>query len=106
MRKKVTLMANTQPRRARPSSPVKKGKAPQYETPWKEGDPDKRIGINVPFPEPLMLQLDFLVSNRAISSKSSFIRDVVAEAATREVDKLRRVQEAMRRIEAEDRVRK
>lgn len=74
--------------------------------PWNAGDPDKKIGINVPFPEPLMLQLDYLVEHRAIRSKSSFIRDVVAEAATREVDRLRKIEEAIRRIDAEEKGRR
>lgn len=76
------------------------------DAPWNEGNPDKKIGINVPFPEPLMLQMEYLLEHRAITSKSSFIRDAVAEAATREVEKLRRLQEAMRRIEAEDRAKR
>lgn len=71
-------------------------------TPWSEGDPDKKISINVPFPEPLMLQLDWLIEQRAIRSKSSFIRDAVAEIATRETQRTLRVQEAVRRIEEED----
>lgn len=75
--------------------------------PWNAGDPDKKIGINVPFPEPLMLHLDYLVEHRAIrSKKSSFIRDVVAEAATREVDRLRKIEEAIRRIDAEEKGRR
>jgi len=77
-----------------------------HEAPWNRGDPGRKIAINVPFPEPLMIQLDYLVENRAIHSKSSFIRDVVNEAATREVEKLRRVQAAVRMIEAEDKARK
>ncbi|AAQ55009.1 hypothetical protein Bcep22_gp77 [Burkholderia phage Bcep22] len=98
-------MANTKPR-PRLSSSGKRPKVTEHETPWNEGNPERKIGINVPFPEPLMLQLDYLVKNRAIASKSSFIRDAVAAAATHEVEKLRRVQEAMRRIEEEDRARR
>lgn len=73
------------------------------DAPWNKGSPDKKIGINVPFPEPLMLQLDYLIEHRSITSKSSFIRDSVAAAAANEIQKLRRLQEAMRRIEEEDR---
>lgn len=98
-------MATSKPRQ-RHSSSGKRLKVTHPETPWNEGNPDKKIGINVPFPEPLMKQLDWLIENHAIHSKSSFIRDTVAAAATVEVDKLRRVQEAVRRIEAEDRARR
>ena len=71
-----------------------------YEAPWNKGDPSKKIGINVPFPETLMMQLDYLIEHNAIRSKSSFIRDAVAMAATNEIDKLRRLQEAMQRNKA------
>lgn len=96
----------SRPRTGRsPAKPAKAQRA-SAQTPWAEGNPEKKIGINVPFPEPLMLQLDYLIENRAITSKSSFIRDSVAAAATVEVEKLRRLQEAMRRIEQEDRARR
>lgn len=98
-------MATPKPR-PRPSSSGKRQKVTQHDVPWTEGDPTKTRSLNVPFPEPLWLQLDYLVKNRAIGSKLSFIRDAVAEAATREVEKLRRVQEAVRRIEEEDRARR
>lgn len=71
------------------------------EAPWNEGDPDKKIGINVPMPEPLMKMLDYLIENKAIRSKSSFIRDTVSQAASEEVARLRKVREAVRRMEAE-----
>jgi len=100
-------MANTQPRRRSLQAPAAKpAKSVEHDAPWTRGSPERKISINVPFPEPLMIQLDYLVENRAIHSKSSFIRDVVDAAATLEVEKLRRVQEAVRRIEAEDRARK
>lgn len=73
---------------------------PVEETPWNEGDPSKKISLNVPFPEPLMMQMDYLIKNRAILSKSSFIRDAVAAACTEEVRKLWRVREAVRRMDA------
>ncbi|MNL03449.1 hypothetical protein D3C87_1239870 [compost metagenome] len=69
------------------------------ETPWNDGDPSKKISLNVPFPEPLHLQLDYLLKNRAITSKSSFIRDAVAAACTEEIRKLWRVREAVRRMD-------
>lgn len=69
------------------------------ETPWDQGDPSKKISLNVPFPEPLMMQMDYLLKNRAITSKSSFIRDAVAAACTEEVRKLWRVKEAVRRMD-------
>ena len=80
----------------------KKAANPVEETPWTEGDPSKKISLNVPFPEPLMLQMDYLIKNRAITSKSSFIRDAVAAACTEEVRKLWRVKEAVRRMEEEE----
>ncbi len=69
------------------------------ETPWDQGDPSKKISLNVPFPEPLMMQMDYLIQHRAIGSKSSFIRDAVAAACTEEVRKLWRVREAVRRMD-------
>lgn len=72
---------------------------PVEETPWVEGDPAKKISLNVPFPEPLHLQLDYLVKHRAIGSKSAFIRDAVAAACTEEIRKLWRVREAVRRMD-------
>ena len=66
------------------------------------GDPTRKISINVPFPEPLMRQLDYLLEVRAIRSKSSFIRDAVAEVASRETDRAMRIQEAVRKIDKED----
>jgi Arc/MetJ-type ribon-helix-helix transcriptional regulator len=98
-------MATTKPR-ARRATSARTSTVKEHEAPWNKGDPAKKIGINIPFPEPLMLQLDYLIEHRAIHSKSSFIRDAVAAAATNEVEKLRRVQEAVRRIEEEDRGRR
>lgn len=68
----------------------------KQDIPWKGADPSKKISINVPFPEPLMKQLDYLVENRVIRSKSSFIRDAVAAAATEETERFWDVQEAVR----------
>lgn len=92
---------------ARPRSPAKRKPVlnispAEDRTPWAGGDPDKKISINVPFPETLMLQMEWLLEQRAIRSKSSFIRDAVAEIATREAGRAMRVQEAVRRMEEED----
>ncbi len=70
------------------------------DTPWKDGDPTKKISLNVPFPEPLHMQLEYLIEHRAISSKSSFIRDAVARACEEEVQKIWKVREAVRRMDA------
>lgn len=95
-------MANTQPRRL-----MTKREAPKRrridDEPWLEGDPDKRIGMNTPIDEPLMLKLDWLIANRIIFSKASFIREVVAKAADEEIKRARRLREAERRIAAEER---
>lgn len=83
--------------------PRSKPEQPEEDAPWSQGDPSKKISINVPFPEPLMLQMDWLIENNAIRSKSSFVRDAVAAACTEEIRKLRRVREAVRRMEEEER---
>lgn len=72
------------------------------ETPWSQGDPSKKISLNVPFPEPLMMQMDYLIEHRSITSKSSFIRDAVARACEEEIQKLWRVREAVRRMESSE----
>lgn len=69
------------------------------ETPWSKGDPSKKISLNVPFPEPLMMQLDWLLERNAIRSKSSFIRDAVANAAAEEATKVLRLQKALRELD-------
>ncbi len=69
------------------------------DTPWTSGDPAKKVSLNIPLPEPLHMQLDYLVQHNAIRSKSSFIRDAVAAACTEEIAKLWRVREAVRRME-------
>lgn len=75
---------------------------PSDDAPWDSANPDKKMGINVPFPEPLMVKLDYLIEHRAIVSKSSFIRESVAAAADVEIEKVRRLQEALRRMDEED----
>lgn len=72
---------------------------PAEETPRNEGGPSRKVSLNAPFSEPLHMQLDFLLKNRAILSKSSFIRDAVAAACTEEIRKLWRVKEAVRRMD-------
>ena len=91
-------MANTSPRRT-----MQKRTIPKGDMPWHKGDPTKKIGLNTPLPEPLMLQLDWLVENKVIFSKAAFIREVVSKAAEEAVNRANRVKEAVRRIEAEDR---
>lgn len=76
---------------------------PTSERPWEKGDPTRRIGLNTPIPEPLMLQLDWLIENKIIFSKASFIRDVVAKAAEAEIERAHKVREAVRRLESEER---
>lgn len=72
------------------------------ETPWAKGDPTRKVALNVPFPEPLMMQMDYLIENKAIFSKSSFIRDAVAKAAQEEIGRLERVREAIRQMDARE----
>lgn len=72
---------------------------PPGETPWEHGDQGKKISINLPMPEPLMIKLDYLIENKAIFSKSSFIRDVVEKAADEEIARLWRVREAIRQYD-------
>lgn len=92
-------MVNTNPRRLMTTQRrMKPG-----DTPWSKGDPTKKVGLNTPIPEPLMLQLDWLVENKVIFSKASFIRDVVSAAAEAAITKHRRVQQAVKQIESEDR---
>lgn len=95
-------MANTQPRRLmKKRDPLKRRRID--DEPWTQGDPDKRIGLNTPIHEPLMLKLDFLIANKVIFSKAQFIRDVVEKAADEEIKRARRLHEAERRIAAEER---
>lgn len=91
-------MVNTSPRRTMP-----KRQKPKSDRPWDHGDLTKRIGLNTPISEPLMLMLDYLVEQRAIFSKASFIREVVERAAEEEINRLWKVREAMKRIEVAER---
>lgn len=76
---------------------------PAADKPWKHGDPTKRIGLNTPIPEPLMLQLDWLIENKVIFSKAAFIREVVAKAAKEAIERAYKVKEAVRLIDAQGR---
>lgn len=76
---------------------------PDHDRPWNSGDPTRKVSLNVPFPEPLILQLGYLVENNAIRSKSSFIRDAVAKAAEEDVQRLWHVREAVRQMEQKKR---
>jgi hypothetical protein len=90
-------MANTAPRR--PPVQHRPKQRPDPDAPWTAADPSRKVAINVPFAEPVMAQLDFLVENRMIFSKASFIRDTVAAAAEAKINEFRRMQEAMRRMD-------
>lgn len=68
------------------------------ETPWSKGDPTKKIGLNTPLSEPLMLQLDWLVEKRIIKSKASFIREILERACEDEINKYQRLQEKIAKI--------
>jgi hypothetical protein len=89
-------MVNITPRRkVRPDQkPRKKADG----APWSKGDPTRKIGLNTPIPEPLMLQLDWLIENKVIFSKASFIREVVSKAAEEEIKRALRVREAVKRM--------
>lgn len=94
-------MVNVTPRRkGAPNGPRQKITADRE--PWTKGDPDKKIGLNTPLPEPLMMKLDYLIENRVIFSKASFIREIVDAAADREITKFGKMKEAYKRIEAEE----
>lgn len=71
---------------------------PKQDRPWLAESPEKKVSLNVPFPEQLHLQMEYLLEHKAIRSKSSFIRDAVAAAAEEEVRRLWDVQEAVRRM--------
>lgn len=91
-------MVNTTPRRTMPAR-----RKPKSDRPWEKGDPTRRIGLNTPLPEPIMLMLDYLVEQKAIFSKAAFIREVVERAAQEEIKRLWKVREAVRRLESEER---
>lgn len=91
-------MVNTKPRRLMPKRQKPKGREP-----WHDADPTRRVGLNVPIPEPLMVQLDWLIENKVIFSKAAFIREVVSKAAEDEINRTYRVRTAVKRLEAEER---
>lgn len=76
---------------------------PTGNEPWRHGDPTKKIGLNTPIDEPLMLMLDYLVENRVIFSKASFIREVVTKAAEEEIARFWKVREAIKGMDAKTR---
>ncbi len=91
-------MVNINPRRKTPVKPRRKGD----DAPWRHGDPTRKIGLNTPISEPLMMQLDWLIENKAIFSKASFIREVVSKAAEDEIKRVMKVREAVRRLDNEE----
>jgi metal-responsive CopG/Arc/MetJ family transcriptional regulator len=58
---------------------------------------ERRISINVPMPESLMLQLDYLIEHKAIRSKSSFIRDAVAKEAQLEMERVHHIERLLKK---------
>jgi len=78
---------------------------PKGPEPWHQGDPTRKIGLNTPIDEPLMLMLDFLVENKAIFSKAQFIREAVTKAAQAEIAHLYKVREAVKRLDLEEKAR-
>lgn len=100
-------MVNTKPRRkSHPAAPSRKRPKSSDPAPWTKGDPTRMYGLNTPVPEPLMMQLDFLVENKAIFSKAAFIREVVGKAAEAEITRLRRVRAAVKQLDADERRRR
>ncbi|KDR25970.1 hypothetical protein [Caballeronia zhejiangensis] len=93
-------MANMNPRRR--TTPGPKEKTGISEGRWAEGDPAKKVAINCPFPEPTMLQLEWLIENNFIHSKASFIREVVAAAATREVERAKKIRAFVEKLDAQE----
>lgn len=73
--------------------------AKKNDRPWIEGDPTRKSHLNLPIPEPLKLQLEYLIEHKAIRSKSSFIIEAIGRAAEEEVQRLWKVQEAVRQME-------
>jgi len=67
--------------------------------PWVGSDPARKIHLNLPIPEPLNLQLEYLLEHKAIRSKASFIREAVEKAAEAEIQRLWMVREAVRQME-------
>jgi hypothetical protein len=82
-------MANTTPRRRTGSTP--KEKTGIDDARWREGDPSKKIAINIPFPETTILQLEWLIENNFAHSKASFVREAVAAHATREIERAKKI---------------
>jgi hypothetical protein len=68
---------------------------------WRQGDPSKKIAINIPFPEPTILQLEWLIEHNFIHSKASFVREAVAAAATREVERAKKIRAFAAKLDKE-----
>lgn len=90
-------MANTTPRRRIGAAP--KEKTGIDEARWREGDPSKKIAINIPFPETTILQMEWLIQNNFAHSKASFVRDAVAAAATREIERAKKIRAFAQRLD-------
>lgn len=67
--------------------------------PWVGSDPSRKTHLNIPIPEPLNLQMEYLLEHKAIRSKASFIREAVEKAAEAEIQRLWMVREAVRQME-------
>jgi hypothetical protein len=93
-------MANTTPRRRTGPSP--KEKTGIDDAGWREGDPSKKIAINIPFPETTILQLEWLIENHFAHSKASFVREAVAAAATREIERAKKIQSFKQKLDEKD----
>lgn len=95
-------MVNTTPRRKMAPKSSTRATPKKSDPPWKGGDPTRKVGLNTPLPEPLMYQLDWMVEQRIIYSKASFIREILAKACEEEIARAERVRAAVKKIEAED----
>lgn len=95
-------MANTKPRRGDRARRAATKATGRDDAPWSHGDPTRNVFINVRFTEPTILQMEYLIDNKAIFSKAAFIRDAVEAACTREIERFRKVRAYMRELDAED----
>lgn len=96
-------MANTKPRRGdRARRAATKATGGTDDAPWSHGDPTRNVFINVRFTEPTILQMEYLIDNKAIFSKAAFIRDAVEAACTREIERFRKVRAYMRKLDDDE----
>lgn len=99
-------MANTKPRRGdRARRAATKATGGKDDAPWAHGDPTRNVFINVRFTEPTILQMEYLIDNKAIFSKAAFIRAAVDAACTREIERFRKVRAYMRQLDDEEKIR-